>query len=377
MLKRYLIAILFFYISIFCFSQDAVFFNVREGVLFRFTGTEREVVIPEELGIIEIAKEAFANRNITSITFPTTLKIIGESAFKNCSRLNNIVINSNILEIRKEAFVSCSSLTNITFQNGVKIIGDSAFSGCGFTRIELPQSIQEIGKRAFGGKIEQIIVNVNNTFYYNTQDGILFEKNSNVLIIYPIGNNYSKYVIPNGTTSIGDYAFYGSKLSEIVFPSSVLSIGEYAFSDNSELSLITLSTNLVSIGGFAFRNCRKLIKADLADSIKTIGSGAFYDCRNLNSLNIPAELTAINNSTFYNCTNISSPIIIPDNVRTIGLRAFERCENIPTVTISPNVISIEGAAFRGCIKLVSISLSRKTKFEFTTFDYEDRLKFID
>lgn len=69
----------------------------------------------------------------------------------------------------------------------------------------------------------------------------------------------TEVVIPEGVTSIGDYAFIGcSSLTEVVIPERVTSIGDYAFADCSSLSGMTLPKGLISIGYEAFCGCSGL-----------------------------------------------------------------------------------------------------------------------
>ncbi|MGN0185078.1 MAG: leucine-rich repeat domain-containing protein, partial [Aristaeellaceae bacterium] len=59
--------------------------------------------------------------------------------------------------------------------------------------------------------------------------------------------------LPDGLTSIGDYAFYDcDALTSITLPDGLTSIGDYAFYDCDALTSITLPDGLTSIGKYAF-----------------------------------------------------------------------------------------------------------------------------
>lgn len=61
-------------------------------------------------------------------------------------------------------------------------------------------------------------------------------------------------VIPDGTTSIGNYAFSGcTNLESVIISNSVTSIGNYAFADCTNLKSITISNSVISISDTAFR----------------------------------------------------------------------------------------------------------------------------
>ena len=76
------------------------------------------------------------------------IKIIGNSAFENCSNLKEIKLD-NVEKIGDNAFKGCISLTSITLNN-IKSIGYAAFKDCrGLKEIKLNNAKVEIGKFAF------------------------------------------------------------------------------------------------------------------------------------------------------------------------------------------------------------------------------------
>lgn len=90
------------------------------------------VNIPDDIdgvAVTEIAANAFEGEEAVSFVFiPSSVKKIGESAFKNCSNLSSV---------------------NIT-AGGLEYIGESAFEGCIFTTIALPlEHLTYVGPYAF------------------------------------------------------------------------------------------------------------------------------------------------------------------------------------------------------------------------------------
>ena len=72
----------------------------------------------------------------------------------------------------------------------------------------------------------EIIINK----YYKDIDGNLYTKDGKTLIQYAIGKKDTSFIIPDGVTTIGDWAFGGCRsLTSITIPSSVTSIGNNAF----------------------------------------------------------------------------------------------------------------------------------------------------
>jgi hypothetical protein len=118
-------------------------------------------------------------------------------------------------------------------------------------------------------------------------------------------------VIPDGVTSIGDYAFTMDWITvkSVTMPDSVTSIGNAAFAGCSGLKSITLPNGLTSIGEGAFRGCAQLTDLTIPKSVTSIGADAFVKSRTdktpLSSLTLhvvagsTAETYAKNNNIKY------------------------------------------------------------------------------
>lgn len=82
-------------------------------------------------GVEVIGDHAFQYcSKITSIDFPSTLKLIERYAFNGCSGIDNITIPDGVEEIGEGAFWDCYKMKTLTLGSGIKTIGTSAFQGC-------------------------------------------------------------------------------------------------------------------------------------------------------------------------------------------------------------------------------------------------------
>ena len=195
---------------------------------------------------------SFRNQNIETYVIPSSVTIIGDSAFSWCLSLSEIVIPSSVTSIGKGAFSDCCSLSEVVIPSSVTSIGKGAFLCC---------------------------------------------------------RSLSGIVIPSSVTSIGDSAFSGCySLSEIVIPSSVTSIGDSAFSDCCSLSEIVIPSSVTSIGKGAFYCCESLSEIVIPSSVTSIGDRAFYGCRSLSEIVIPSSVTSIGDRAFLGCS-------FPNNLR--------------------------------------------------------------
>ena len=357
------------------------------------------VTIPNS--VTGIGSGAFQHcSGLTSVTIPNNVTSIGSSMFSSCSGLTSINIPNSVTSIGGSAFQYCSGLTSITIPNSVTSIGGFAFEGCsGLTSITIPNSVTSIGSVAFRNcsGLTSIIVELENSKYDSRNNcNAIIETTSNTMIA-----GCKTTIIPNGVTSIGEYAFCGcSGLTSITIPNSVTSIGHGAF-QNSGLTSITISNNVASIDYGAFSRCTSLASLTIPSSVTSVGDFAF-DGLNLTSMTINKSDCSLMYRWFGDATSIENIIIganvssvcgeinsvlglesilvdanncnavietatntlvagcknsvIPDNVVAIGKSAFWKCSGLTTITIPNSVTSIGSDAFYNCSGLTSVTI---------------------
>lgn len=147
--------------------------------LYKYTGNSSEVIIPDDVNII--GSDTFYNYNssanshfvfIKKIIIPDSVEKIEEEAFLFLKELEAVRLpnNEKFVIIEDGTFNYCESLKTITIPSSVKIIGASAFSGTGLTHVDLPDSVQEIGDHSFYSCDNLRYVSIGNScnkIYYN------------------------------------------------------------------------------------------------------------------------------------------------------------------------------------------------------------------
>lgn len=179
----------------------------------------------------------------------------------------------------------------------ITTIGEKAFYGAPISSINIPNSLQSIGKGAFGYCYLLRNFSISNSHTkYAVIDGILYNKQQKELICCPrqlLTKKDSKITIPEGIKKIGDYAFsldmrnglngeyypYNINVgANITLPSTISEIGDYAFIGNhfagGQLSFKKITT-LSKIGQYAFAYSSSAHNIDMPN-ITEIGEYAFY-----------------------------------------------------------------------------------------------------
>ncbi len=341
-------------------SKDGVLFDKNKETIIRFPegNTCTDYTIPDS--VTSIGEYAFYCTSLTDITIPDSVTSIGRGAFNGTPWYDNQpdgVVYAGKVAYGYSGYMEPDD-TEITLKDDTVGIAEDAFYGCSsITSISIPDSVTNIGDGAFlyCTSLSEIKTDNNNT-EYSSQDGVLFDKNKEKLIFYPIGNKRTEYIIPDGVTNIGHSAFSScSALESITIPDSMTSIGYGAFYSCSSLSSISIPDSVTSIGNYAFSGCTSLTSITLPDSVTSIAYCAFSGCSALESITLPDSVTSIGDYAFISCSALES-ITIPDSVTSIGYGAFSGCSALTSITIPDGVKSIGARAFDSCTSLTDITI---------------------
>ncbi len=373
--------------------------NALTEIVLPFTGTSanasstkarlREVfgTLPTGLKKVEVTSQtkiatvAFADStSIETIVLSSTIKEIGDSAFRGCLSLNQINVEG-VEVIGERAFQKCSALTSLEFTNAITI-GTKAFDACSsLTTLTFGAKLSTIGVNFNSGcsALTTITVDSANTGASSSGNAIY---QGNVLVGYAINNNASSLTIKDNTVKIEKSAFENAKnLKNVTIPNTVNEISERAFA-NTGLESVTIPAS--KIGAYAFENCNKLSTITLKTGLVTIGEYAFAGCSKVETITIPEGVTEIGTFAFSSCSSLET-VSVPNSLETIGSNIFRLCDQIrftveggvkyignstnkylilisaedkeiTSLTIKSGTKFISELAFMGCEKLTKVTI---------------------
>ena len=307
----------------------------------------QKITIPDS--VVSIRDEAFSGCvALESIVIPDSVKQIGKRAFYN-DYFNNADLGNGVEIIDDEAFFCCMNIKSIKIPSSVKIIGESAFANTGLTNVVIPQSVTQIGRKAFGYKNDVRLSNFKISAYPDTA-GEKYAKNYGFTLAL-VNNDFECQKLEDGTFKIVKYIGNGSA---ITIPSTIDGV------------------KVTSIGDMAFNSCESLTSVTIENGITALGRGTFGLCKNLKSVTIPESITSLDDAVFA-FSGLTS-VTIPKSVNTIGDNVFYGCTSLKSVSIPFGVESIGDSAFRECSSLKSLTIPRSvTKIGLWVFNLCDNL----
>jgi hypothetical protein len=338
------------------FTVDGATFQVLSGTDVTLTavgGIPLEYDIPSTVShnsvsytVTAVGDSAFAMKGVTKVTIPSSVAVIGEKAFVDCTALTAMEIGKNVTDIGEKAFLGCTSLTAIKVDPG-------------------------------------------NAVYYSS-DGVLCShatsENKETLVCFPAGKG-GDFTVPSNIVRIEKYAFVSSAIEKLTMTSSVKEVGYSALANCRSLETVSIDC---PIGGLMFSGCTALKNVTLGADVPLADMHAFIGCShglyfsvdagntNYSSVEgslfshdkatmlfyhstgyaayeMPMSVTEIAYGAFRGCTELTS-VTFDENLIKIGDFAFCGCSSLSTAVLGNNVCSVGEAAFKDCASLTSIYL---------------------
>jgi hypothetical protein len=223
------------------------------------------------------------------------LRVIGNRAFHDCSSLRSICIPASVEKLDGDqnlygdggCFAGCSRLGTVTFESGstLFVIENYAFHNCSsLTSICIPASVARLGG-------DQVLLGEGHCFEEcSSLSTVTFEAGSRLGALgsctFSGCSSLTSICIPAGVVGLMWNCFRGcGRLSSVTFESgSMLSvIWNGAFQDCSALSSICLPASVETLENNCFRGCRSLstVTFEAGSRLSVIECNAFRECISL------------------------------------------------------------------------------------------------
>ncbi|MCH4184847.1 MAG: leucine-rich repeat domain-containing protein [Eggerthellaceae bacterium] len=292
--------------STFKYSDGVLYGDGGKTALCSLPSISGDVIVPNG---VESIGNAFAGKEITSITLPASLASLNKDTFYACPQLTTIKFPDTIKSIALDncpaltsldipasvtnlSISDCSGLTSLNIPDGVTSL--SIYDCPGLASLDIPASVTSISYLSGCAALKSITVADGGHFHFD--DGVLYDSKDNIIFEtkYPNGRDYVTF--PKGTTTA-------------TLDANKCAIGNSFINCYSTLeTIVSNNPDYVVVNGVLFSSdMKQLIKAP------TTLTGTYI---------VPDSVTNIAAYAFAGCTKVNA-IVMPDaGVKGIGAYAF-------------------------------------------------------
>ncbi|MCH5245210.1 MAG: leucine-rich repeat protein [Muribaculaceae bacterium] len=208
------------------------------------------LVLPEkvyngsiEYTLVEIGEYSFHyNFELTSVSFPSTLKKISRGAFWEADKIQEVDLSNTVV----------TDIAEASFHGKIKTV-------------RLPKTLETAGSDfsdlysivISSGGVDMVDLHIPDIESYCNISGNIVNCSGHPIRLFEHGKEVIDLEIPQGITRIHSNRFYSMRnIRSVSIPTSVKTIGDYAFMSTGITSVI-IPDNVVSLGdyGSAFSDC--------------------------------------------------------------------------------------------------------------------------
>lgn len=206
---------------------------------------------------------------------------------------NGILFSKNLIELIR--FPSAKNENVYSIPNETESVEYGAFFDSMIKELKIGKNLKEYNDYSEVSNLENIFVDSDNQ-NFSDKEGVLFDKDESELLRFPTGR-INEYTIPDGTQTIG----------------------EFAFAESKRIVKIITSESMKTIRGCAFYNCDRLADVDASSSVTLdhIEGNAFSGCSGLKRLTINCAIPPYVGEDSFSFSGNRVKVIVPGNAEVM------------------------------------------------------------
>ena len=323
------------FLSQLALEEHSSFYNCKELLSVDLSSTSMKIIpdwtflncsglinvhLPPTIELI--GDGAFRGTQVGDVVIPKNVREIGQYAYAFNTKLVSIDLSkATITTLQEGTFFGCSQLAAIKYPKNLEAIQLACFKGTAFSKIILPDTVNELGKYAFSDNDELVGIDLLITTIQKIREGA-FSRCSHL----------SSVIFPKSLRALGSAAFAGCIVQELFFPPTMTTINNAAFAYCSRLRIALLEeTKLRVLRASVFEGCSSLAKVTLPSTLNDIGDQCFLHCSLLGEI------------TYFGQSDLNSKQVLPRDIK---------------FTLSPNYNGIRFLGFeimqdkkKGCFRI--------------------------
>lgn len=306
------------------------------------------IVLPDS--IYYIKSKAFARTSIKSFDLPKNISVIHKYVFCGCKSITSADLSNHPTNCISEGlYCNCTCLEHIVLPKKCYWIGPYSFYNTKIKSISLPKECHSVGEYSFGECRELASADFGQTMIENLTNGLFF--NCSKLITF-------KY--PKVIRSIGSYALYNTKFTDIGPLKYLESLDSNSFTNSKIQNVNMINATILTLPSKLFYNNKNIISINISNKTKYIGSYAFSGTL-LTTIYIPPNITEFGEGALSFCPKLTHMLLNVTRLLELPKNMFENCFNLSFVRVPRYLNTLGDGCFKNCINLECVYGSRRLK----------------
>ena len=251
---------------------------------------------------------SYGYEGLTSVTIPETViygdstyrvTSIGGNAFQDCTSLTSITIPKSVTSVGENAFRGCNLLKTVYYQGDLADWVNIDFEYKPDTTF---YNSDTKGANPLENTVDSLFIN--NVY---VTDIIIPEGVTKIKpFVFPKYVGLRSVKLPNSLQEIGDRAFFRCPITSIWLPNTnagSVKIGAYAFAECIELKKLNIPHSVTTIEYEAFADCTGVDTLIIGNGITDIDN-QFVGCSGITYLQLGSGVKTIAHSAFYDAKKL-------------------------------------------------------------------------